>query len=45
MARTATAIPVDPTGTAGLAGLIELRAQGAVPHGERVAVLFSGVEH
>jgi threonine synthase len=38
LARAATGIPVDPTGAAGLAGLL---AQGAVP-GERVVVLFTG---
>lgn len=44
LARAATAIPADPTGTAGLAGLMELRARGALGDGERVAVLFSGVQ-
>jgi threonine synthase len=44
LARAATTIPVDPTGTAGLAGLLELRAQGLLPDGERCAVLFTGVE-
>ncbi len=35
---------VDPTGTAGLAGLLELRGRGAVRSRERVAVLFTGVQ-
>ncbi len=33
---------VSPTGTAGLAGLLELRDAGAVGSDERVAVLFTG---
>jgi len=40
---TATGIPVDPTGSAGLAGLLDLRQSGAVGADERVAVLFTGV--
>jgi threonine synthase len=43
-ARASTTIPVDPTGTAGLAGLMELQAAGALGEGERCAVLFTGVE-
>ncbi|HZQ59546.1 MAG TPA: pyridoxal-phosphate dependent enzyme [Acidimicrobiales bacterium] len=35
---------VSATGSAGLAGLLELRATGVVAPGERVAVLFTGVE-
>jgi threonine synthase len=35
---------VDPTGTAGLAGLIELRGRGLAGPRERVAVLFTGVQ-
>ncbi len=35
---------VDPTGTAGLAGLLELRAMGVVAPQDRVAVLFTGVQ-
>ncbi len=35
---------VDPTGTAGLAGLIELRTRGIAGPRERVAVLFTGVQ-
>ena len=34
----------DPTGTASLAGLLDLLSQGAVAPTERVAVLFTGVE-
>jgi threonine synthase len=33
---------VDPTGSAGLAGLLQLRATGVVAPGDRVAVLFTG---
>jgi threonine synthase len=36
--------PVSPTGSAGLAGLVELLAEGTVRSDERVAVLFTGVE-
>jgi threonine synthase len=34
---------VDPTGSAGLAGLLELRSAGVVGPGDRAAVLFTGV--
>jgi threonine synthase len=37
-----TGIPVDPTGSSGLAGLIELRRSGAIGDHDRVAVLFTG---
>ncbi len=43
LAREATGIDVDPTGSAGLAGLLALRAEGEVGDDERVAVLFTGV--
>jgi threonine synthase len=44
IARAATGIDVDPTGTAGLAGIMEsTRRAGAPVYGERVAVLFTGV--
>jgi len=43
-ARERTDIPVDPTGSAGLAGLLELRERGEVDDDERVAVLFTGVD-
>jgi len=39
----ATGIPVDPTGSSGLAGLLDLRQSGVVGPDERVAVLFTGV--
>ena len=39
----ATGIAVDPTGSAGLAGLLDLRQSGVVGADERVAVLFTGV--
>ena len=39
-----TGIPVDATGSAGLAGLLALRESGAVGDDERVAVLFTGVD-
>ncbi len=35
---------VDATGSSGLAGLLDLRAQGVVGPQERVAVLFTGTE-
>jgi threonine synthase len=44
LARSCTDIPVCPTGSAGLAGLIELRRAGAIAPTESVAVLFTGVE-
>jgi threonine synthase len=37
-------VPVDPTGTAGLAGLMDLVADGAVGPDDRVVVLFTGVD-
>jgi threonine synthase len=43
LARDATGIEVDHTGSAGLAGLLALRAVGQVADDERVAVLFTGV--
>ena len=44
LARDATGIAVDPTGSAGLAGLLALRELGAVDDDERVALLFTGVD-
>lgn len=44
LARSLTDLPVCPTGSAGLAGLIELRRSGAVAPTETVGVLFTGVE-
>ena len=35
---------VDPTGTAGLAGLLDLLAAGDVGPDDRVGVLFTGVD-
>ena len=43
VAVRATGIPVDATGSAGLAGLMALRRSGRVAPGERTAVLFTGV--
>ena len=42
--REATSIRADATGTAGLAGLLTLASTGALPSGDRVAVLLTGVE-
>jgi threonine synthase len=39
----ASGFDVDPTGSAGLAGLLDLRADGVIGGDERVAVLFTGV--
>ena len=44
LALEATEIEVDPTGSSGLAGLLDLRAKGDVGDDERVAVLFTGVK-
>jgi threonine synthase len=43
LAREATGIDVDPTGSAGLAGIMESRQGGGVGSRERLAVLFTGV--
>jgi threonine synthase len=43
LARATTGIDVDPTGSAGLAGLVHLRRQGLVAPDETVAVLFTGI--
>jgi threonine synthase len=40
----AAGVPVDPTGTAGLAGLLDLVADGVVGPDDRVVVLFTGVD-
>lgn len=42
LARSATGIDVDHTGSSGLAGLMALLKAGGVAPGERVAVLFTG---
>ena len=39
-----TGIPVDPTGSSGLAGLLEMRRSGQVGDRDRVAVLFTGIQ-
>ncbi|MGH2452805.1 MAG: pyridoxal-phosphate dependent enzyme [bacterium] len=44
LARELTGIPADPTGSAGLAGLIQLRRAGGLDAHERMAVLFTGVQ-
>jgi threonine synthase len=43
LARDATGIDVDHTGSSGLAGLMQLSGRDAVHPHERVAVLFTGV--
>jgi threonine synthase len=42
LAVARTGIPVDPTGSSGLAGLLELRRSGEIGDQDRVAVLFTG---
>jgi threonine synthase len=42
LARSATGIDVDPTGSAGLAGLLDLASTHALHPDENVAVLFTG---
>lgn len=42
LGRVAARVDADGTGTAGLAGLMELLRRGEVGPGERVAVLFTG---
>jgi threonine synthase len=44
LARETTGINVCHTGSAGLAGLMQLRRDGVVKPGERAAVIFSGVQ-
>lgn len=43
LGRDATGIDVDHTGSAGLAGLMALRAGGDIKDDEKVAVIFSGI--
>jgi len=43
LARSATGVHVDPTGSAGLAGLMDLARRGDVRPDETVAVLFTGI--
>ena len=42
LAREATGVDVDHTGSSGLAGVLELAARGALRAEERLAVLFTG---
>ena len=44
LAVARTGIPVDPTGSSGLAGLLEMRRSGQVGDHDRVAVLFTGLK-
>ena len=44
LARHCTDVPVDPTGTSGLAGLLAAHRAGVVAEGARVGVLFTGVD-
>jgi len=43
LAVARTGIPVDPTGSSGLAGLVEMRRSGEIGDRDRVAVLFTGL--
>jgi threonine synthase len=42
LAVAETRIPVDPTGSSGLAGLVQMRRSGQIGDHDRVAVLFTG---
>jgi len=42
LAVVRTGIPVDPTGSSGLAGLVQMRRSGQIGDHDRVAVLFTG---
>jgi threonine synthase len=44
LAVEGTGVPVDVTGSSGLAGLLALRRQGVIGDRDRVAVLFTGVQ-
>jgi threonine synthase len=44
LAVSQTGIQVDPTGSSGLAGLLEMRYSGSVGDQDRVAVLFTGTQ-
>ena len=44
LAVSNTGIQVDPTGSSGLAGLLEMRRSGAIGDHDRVAVLFTGIQ-
>jgi threonine synthase len=43
LAVARTGIPVDPTGSSGLAGLVDMRRSGEIGDHDRVAVLFTGL--
>jgi threonine synthase len=42
LARTATGIDVDATGSAGLAGLLSMARERRIPPGSEVLVIFTG---
>jgi threonine synthase len=44
LAVAETGIQVDPTGSSGLAGLLEMRRSGSIGDKERVTVLFTGIQ-
>ena len=44
LAVALTGIPVDPTGSSGLAGLLALRRSGVIGEHDQVAILFTGVQ-
>ncbi|SVD77008.1 uncharacterized protein METZ01_LOCUS429862, partial [marine metagenome] len=44
LVRAHTPVPADPTGTAGLAGLLAGRRDGCIDANEEVVVLLTGVE-
>ena len=44
LAREHTSVPADPTGTSGLAGLLELQRRNGVQPEETVGVLLTGIE-
>lgn len=44
LAVSGTGLHVDPTGSSGLAGLLQLRQSGLITAQDRVAVLFTGIQ-
>ena len=44
LAVALTGIPVDPTGSSGLAGLLALRRSGVIGEHDKAAVLFTGIK-
>ena len=44
LAVSRTGIQVNPTGSSGLAGLLEMRRSGAIGDQDRAAVLFTGIQ-